>query len=196
MRLNSVIAYWTALCLVCSSLSAVAQKLSIETVDHHDAITVNASAVMQVRLATAWSVISDYEHLADFVPGMHSSRVLQRSDNQVLLEQTGSLGFLFFQQAIEVRLAVSESPPDRIVAHAVGGNLKQMDGSYTLETLPDGKVRLSYSGSLRPDFALPPLIGKLAVRQVLERQFKSLVDEILRREATPIPSAAEDSQKQ
>lgn len=196
MRLNFVIAWWTALCLVYSSLSAVAQELSIETVDHHEAITVNASAVMPVRLATAWSVISDYEHLADFVPGMHSSRVLQRSDNQVLLEQTGSLGFLFFQQAIEVKLAVTESPPDRIVAHAVGGNLKQMDGSYSLETLPDGKLRLSYSGSLRPDFALPPLIGKLAVRQVLERQFRALVDEIRRRDALHTPPAPEDPQKQ
>jgi ribosome-associated toxin RatA of RatAB toxin-antitoxin module len=73
-----------------------AQELRIETAEHNEAMTVNASAVMQVRLATAWSVISDYDHLADFVPDMQSSRVLQRDGNQVLLEQKGSLGFLFF----------------------------------------------------------------------------------------------------
>lgn len=196
MMFNALTARLTVIGLICSSLGAPAQELSIETFELHEAITVNASAVMPVRLATAWSVISDYEHLADFVPGMHSSKVLQRSGNQVLLEQTGSLGFLFFQRAIEVKLAVTESPPDRIVAHAVGGNLRQMDGSYTLETLPDGKLRLSYSGSLRPDFALPPLIGKLAVRQVLERQFRALVDEIRRRDALHTQPAPEDPQKQ
>ncbi|MEG2048932.1 MAG: SRPBCC family protein [Comamonas sp.] len=196
MMLSTLIARWTLLGLMCSSLNALAQELSIETSEQHEAFTVNATAIMPVRLATAWSVISDYDHLADFVPGMHSSRVLERSGNQVLLEQTGSLGFLFFQQPIAVKLAVTESPPERIVAHAVGGNLKQMDGRYTLEAMPDGKVRLSYSASLRPDFAVPPVIGRLAVRQVLARQFKALVQEIQRRDAMHLPLVTEEVQKQ
>jgi carbon monoxide dehydrogenase subunit G len=159
-----------------------AQELRIETAEHNEALTVNASAVMQVRLATAWSVISDYDHLADFVPDMQSSRVLQRDGNQVLLEQKGSLGFLFFRQAIEVRLAVTEWPQQRIAAHAIGGNLKQMNGSYTLETQADGRVRLAYSARLVPAF-IPPLVGKPVLRQLLKRQFRALVDEIQRREA-------------
>jgi hypothetical protein len=108
--------------------------------------------------------------------------VLQRDGNQVLLEQKGSLGFLFFRQAIEVRLAVTEWPQQRIAAHAIGGNLKQMDGSYTLAQA-DGRVRLAYSARLVPAFAIPPLVGKPVLRQLLKRQFRALVDEIQRREA-------------
>ena len=63
-----------------------------------------------------------------------------------------------------------------------------MDGSYTLETLADGRVRLSYSGRLVPAFTIPPLLGKAVVRQLLTRQFKALVDEILRREALSLGS--------
>ena len=183
MRAGLVGACGAALTLFCGGLQVSAQELRIETAEHNEAITVNASAVMQVRRATAWSVISDYDHLADFVPDMQSSRVLQRDGNQVLLEQKGSLGFLFFRQAIEVRLAVTEWPQQRIAAHAIGGNLKQMDGSYTLETQADGRVRLAYSARLVPAFAIPPLVGKPVLRQLLKRQFKALVDEIQRREA-------------
>jgi hypothetical protein len=78
---------------------------------------------------------------------------------------------------------VTEWPQQRIAAHAIGGNLKQMDGSYTLETQADGRVRLAYSARLVPAFAIPPLVGKPVLRQLLKRQFRALVDEIQRREA-------------
>jgi hypothetical protein len=117
MRTALVGACGAALTMLCGGLQVSAQELRIETAEQNEALTVNASAVMQVRLATAWSVISDYDHLADFVPDIQSSRVLQRDGNQVLLEQKGNLGFLFFRQAIEVRLAVTEWPQQRIAAH-------------------------------------------------------------------------------
>jgi hypothetical protein len=133
-------------------------------------LTVNASAVMQVRLATAWSVISDYDHLADFVPDT-KARACCNATATSAAGAKGSLGFLFFRQAIEVRLAVTEWPQQRIAAHAIGGNLKQMDGSYTLETQADGRVRLAYSARLVPAF-IPPLVGKPVLRQLLKRQFR------------------------
>lgn len=169
--------------LLCACGAAPAQELDIETSGSNGAITVSASADMRVQLATAWSVISDYDHLAEFIPDMRSSRVVQRSGAQLLVEQTGVLGFLFFQQPVEVRLAVTEWPLQRITAHAVGGNLKEMEGSYTLETLPGGAVRLSYSARLRPDFPVPPVVGTLVVRDALARQFTAMVNEILRRDA-------------
>jgi carbon monoxide dehydrogenase subunit G len=180
---RTVAARWALPALLCTCGPASAQELSIETSGQGGAITVTASADMHVQLGTAWSVISDYDHLADFVPDMHSSRVVQRNGDQLVVEQTGAFGFLFFQQPIEVRLAVIESPWQRIVAHAVGGNLREMDGRYTLQALPSGEVRLSYTGRMVPEFSLPPVVGKLIVRNELTRQFNAVVKEIVRREA-------------
>jgi carbon monoxide dehydrogenase subunit G len=168
---------------LCAQLAASAQQVSIETSSQGDLITVTASAEMQVDPLTVWNVISDYDHLAEFIPDMHSSHVIQRDGDKLLVEQTGQFGFLFFQQPVEVKLAVVESPPRRIVAHAVGGNLREMEGRYALENLPTGEVRLSYSGRLVPDFPVPPIIGKMAVRSVLAKQFAGMVKEILRRDA-------------
>ncbi|MBT2321122.1 SRPBCC family protein [Variovorax paradoxus] len=169
-------------CALCAHVVATAQQVSIETSGQGELITVTASADMQVDPRTAWNVISDYDHLAEFIPYMHSSRVIQRDGDTLLVEQTGEIALLFFQQPVEVKLAVVESPPRRIVARAVGGNLKEMEGRYALETLSTGEVRLSYSGRLVPEFPVPPIIGKMAVRSVLAKQFTALVNEIHRRD--------------
>lgn len=176
VRVTVLILAWV-LCL-----PATAQRISIETSGQGDLVTVTASAEMQVDPRTVWSVISDYDHLAEFIPDLRSSRVVQRDGDRLIVEQTGKFAFLFFQQPVEVKLAVVESPPRRIVARAVGGNLREMEGRYELENLPTGAVRLSYSGRLVPEFPVPPIIGRMVVRRVLAKQFSAMVKEILRRD--------------
>jgi len=163
---------------------AGAQEVLIETIGNGELLTVTASAELQVDAGTAWATISDYDHLADFIPDMLSSRVIRREGDRVLIEQTGRIGFLVFQQPVQVRLEVHESPQRRIEAHAVGGNLKEMEGRYALESLPSGAVRLTYTGHLVPGFAVPPVFGALVVRNQLSKQFSALVREIVRRDLT------------
>jgi hypothetical protein len=79
-------------------------------------------------------------------------------------------------------MAVSEQPPRRIVARAVAGNMKDMEGSYELQATEAG-LKLGYSGRFVPDFFLPPLIGMPIVRRSLERRFRAMVEEIERRDA-------------
>lgn len=174
---------------LCAQVGAQAQQISVETSGEGSLITVTATAEMQVDSRTAWNVISDYDHLAEFIPEMRSSRVIERDGDKVLIEQAGLFTFLVFKQPVEVKLALVESPPRGIVARVVSGNLKQMDGRYTLEDLPAGKVRLSYAGRVVPDFFVPPIIGKVIVRSVLTKQFTALVKEILRRDALAKPTA-------
>ncbi len=166
-----------------ASAAASVPQVEIETNGQGDDITVTASAEMLVDPRTAWAVITDYNHLAEFIPYMRSSRVVQRDADGIVVEQTGVISYLFFRQPVQAQLAVVESPPRRVMARAVGGNLREMEGRYTLESLPDGTVRLSYSGRLVPAFAVPPVIGKLVVRNVLANQFSAMVKEIVRRDA-------------
>ena len=44
-------------------------------------------------------------------------------------------------------------------------------------------MRLNYAGELEPDFALPPVMGTLAVRSMVEEQFGAMMAEIERRAA-------------
>ena len=167
-------------CLPCSA--APAHEIAIEIVREGEFVSVRASAELKANARTAWEVLTDYDHLAEFIPDLRSSRVVQRTPDGVLVEQKGEFGFLFFKQSIEVTMAVSEEPPRRIVARAVAGNMKDMEGSYELQPSEAG-VRLAYSGRFVPDFFLPPLIGMPIVRRSLERRFRAMVEEIERRDA-------------
>ncbi|VTU19416.1 hypothetical protein H6CHR_01178 [Variovorax sp. PBL-H6] len=182
VRRRSAALFLLLLLPLADACAASVDRITVETDSQGELITVTAAADMQVDPRTVWDVISDYDRLAEFIPGMRSSRVIRRDGDEVLVEQTGEFGFLFFRQAIEVRLAVSESPPGRIVAHAIGGNLRSMEGRYAVESLSGGQVRLSYSGRLVPGFQVPPFISRIAVRSTMDRQFRALVREIVRRD--------------
>jgi ribosome-associated toxin RatA of RatAB toxin-antitoxin module len=162
---------------------SLAQHLDIETHRRDETITVEVSAEMPVDPRSVWSVITDYDHLARFIPYMRSSRVLQRDADRVIVEQTGELVFLFFHQPVEATLEVVEYPPTHVAARAIGGNLKALEGRYAIESLPSGYTRLSYSGRLVPDFDVPPVIGRIALQRVMARQFDAMVREIVRRDA-------------
>jgi carbon monoxide dehydrogenase subunit G len=163
---------------------ACAQEVSVETSRQGEFIIIEASADLQADVRTIWQVLTDYDHLSDFIPDMKSSRVLSRNADGVVVEQKGEFSFLFFSRPVEVQLVVVESPPRRVVSRAISGSFREMSGSYQLEPVPGG-IRLLYSGRMVPDFDMPPLFGMMAVRIVAQRRFSAMVREIIRRAALP-----------
>ena len=146
------------------------------------AVVVEALAIVAADARVAWTVLTDYDHYAQFVPDLKSSEVLARSGASAIVEQRGVAGLFFFHFPLEVRLAVTEQPFHTVECQAIAGNFKEMTGVYRLTPVPEG-VRLAYSGRLVPAFSLPPILGLPAVRASVERQFRGLVNEILRRES-------------
>jgi uncharacterized membrane protein len=147
-------------------------------------VTVRAEAVIEAPAALVWQVISDYERLPQFVPGIRRSAVVLRDGSRVLLEQSGEASFLLFSVPIEVRLEVEEAPPDTISSRAVAGNLRRMSGRYEIRPGPQpGTVLLLYSGLIEPGFDLPPVFGMAALQWNVEAQFEAMVHEIVRRAA-------------
>jgi ribosome-associated toxin RatA of RatAB toxin-antitoxin module len=141
-----------------------------------------ASAVLFAPAPIVWQVLTDYERLPAFIPGITKSSVRAREGTRLLVEQAGEARFLIFSFPIEVRLEVTESPSRGIASRAVGGNLRRMDGRY--ELAPDAArnaVTLRYTGEIEPEFNLPPLIGLAAMRHMVEEQFTAMVAEIERR---------------
>ena len=161
--------------------AAAAQPIGLETYRQGDAVNVYAEVRLDVDPKIAWDVLSDYDHLAEFIPDMSYSRVLSRDGDKVIVEQKGDFGVLFFRQPIELKLEIVETPRRAIVAHAVGGSFREMSGRYDLDEA-GGELRISYAGRFVPAFTLPAFLGIIGVRHTAATQLAALVDEIVRRD--------------
>ncbi len=166
------------------AVPAQAAEVTVRATRNGDALEVVAVAEFDGDIARTWQVLTDYGRIAEFVPNLQVSRVISRGRNSAVVEQKGEARVLFFSYPIDVRLAVTEHPHERVESRAVAGNFREMRNAYTLEQR-QGRVSLRYTGHLVPDFFVPPLIGTLALRLNVEETFRALVEEIERRHREP-----------
>lgn len=167
------------------SLYAAAAEVTVQATRDGDVLLIEAAADFEGTLAQTWQVVTDYDRLHEFIPNLKVSRVIGRGKGTITVEQKGEARMLIFSYPVEVTLAITESPPGKVVSKAVAGNFKEMSGVYTLEEAQQGRVRLRYAGRMAPDFFVPPVIGTWVLRQHVYETFAAMVDEIIRRQRVP-----------
>lgn len=173
-----------AIAVVAASLPATADaggEVVVETRRSGDAVEVQAHALLAAPMPLVWQVLTDYERMPRFIPGIAKSVVRERQGNHLLVEHSGDARFLIFSFPIDVTLEVDESPMVWVSSRAVGGNVRRMIGRYDLSEEAGRGVLLRYSGLIEPDFQLPPLIGAVALRSTIREEFTAMVAEIERR---------------
>jgi ribosome-associated toxin RatA of RatAB toxin-antitoxin module len=143
---------------------------------------IEARAEIAAPAELVWHTITDYDRLAEFVPGLISSRVVGRDGNTVTVEQMGELRIFFLRFPIDVTLASIESPPFEIGVKVLRGNLRRLDGGYRIEERGANDTLLHWRGLIEPDWIMPPFIGAALLREPMRRQFAGMVQEIGRRE--------------
>lgn len=180
--------------LCCLSSAALAQgtirELASEATQDGEFITVTATAEIEVPRAVAFAVLTDWENYPKFIPDIEHSKVLHREGNGLILEQRGTMRFLFFTQPITLQLAIVESPRERVISRALSGNLRGFSGRYEIRSLPSGALRITQTARFIPSFSLPEAIGTYIVKSVFTKSFEAGLEEMLRRHASAAPKAA------
>jgi len=175
------LAVFSCLLLLCGGTWA-ADDISVDATRRDDALEVVCRVSLDAPLELVWQTLTDYGRLAEFIPGMRRSRVVERRGAVTVVEQSGDAGFLFFTFPIEVTVASTERPPYALDVTLVKGNLKRLDGGYRIAPQPGGRILLTWSGVVEAP-AMPPLLGELVMRGNIEDQFRGMVSEIERRDA-------------
>ncbi|WP_295951871.1 SRPBCC family protein [Rhodoferax sp.] len=142
--------------------------------------TVDMTIHVPVDPARAWAVLTDFEHMADFVPNLASSQVTERSDGLVKVVQKGVAKYGVFSTHFESTREIHLVPTHEIRAHGVGGNVQRMESLMQLE--PDGTgTKLTYHAEVQPGFWFPPLVGPSLVQHQTAEQFTAMLHEMLKR---------------
>lgn len=167
-----------------SAVARAALPAEIKVEQQGDEFHVYAQSEVDADRMTIWSTLSDYDHLARFIPGMSRSRIVSRTGADAVVEQSGSAVVGPFRRSFTVLLAVREEPDQSISASGIGGDFRRFESRYEVVSLGPQRARIIYQATLLPDAALPPIVGLLAMRSMIGTQFNALVAEIRRRART------------
>lgn len=167
-----------------SSLAQDRDRVHVEATRAGTAVAIKARATLNAPYALIWSTLTDYDHLARFIPGIRNSHVLESRGRTTIVEQEGEAGFWIFTYPIHVVVASREEPPGFIGIRLIKGNLKQLSGGYRIEKLGTGKdaFELRWQGVIEPSISLPLFLTVPLMRANIADQFRSMVDEIERRD--------------
>lgn len=181
---------WAAIALATTLAPAAdvaegAQNVAVEAQRQGDALAISARATIRAPLSLIWRTLTDYDHLAEFVPGMKKSRVLYRRGSTVIVEQIGEASFLLFRYPIAVVVESDEHYPTTIGVRVLSGNLKQLAGNYRIDSAAGAhdEFVLRWRGIIEPDISLPLFITAPGLREAVADQFLGMVNEIERRQA-------------
>lgn len=172
----------TLMLLLAFPLAHAADEVTVEARRKGDALEVVCSAILGTSAELVWQTLTDYNRLAEFIPGLRRSRVVGQRDGAIVVEQAGEAHFLFISIPVEATLLTRERPPHAIDVSLEKGTLRRLEGGYRIQPQGAGRVVLTWQGTVEAQ-ALPPLLGELIMRASIEEQFRGMVREIERREA-------------
>ena len=128
----------------------------------------------------AWRVLVDFDEMAAIVSNLHSSRVVSRTGNVLIVEQSGveAEGPLRipFHSVREVEL----HPTSSMHARLLRGSMRRLEGWTRLTAAADGTF-ITSRGEMQASGWVPPLVAPHFIRRATLRQYAELRNEMLRR---------------
>jgi hypothetical protein len=158
-----------------------AEPIELQVERSASRLKVQATIAAEAPAALCYTVIADFDRLADFIPALRSSRIVSEPGQPQLLRQVGEATLGLSMYAIDVTLALETDPPRRITFTRVAGNLAVMDGRW-LVSGDSARCLVDYRADLVPQFWVPPLLGPLLVKRQVQMQLQALKAEIERRD--------------
>lgn len=158
--------------------------------DQDGTLQLNISFRVPVSPREAWAVLTDFEHMAEFVPNLESSQVLARTSKTLQVEQKGSISLGMLPIRYESKRQIDLTPYQVIRSRSLSGNTR-LDSVMVLT--PVGKeTLLAYRATAVPDLPVPNSLVSSYMGEMLEHQFKAMGQEMLRRSKSGDAYDAED----
>jgi hypothetical protein len=155
-----------------------------------DVVSVQAALSVPVGAAQAFAVLTDYDHMREFLPDVVESKVVQRSANRLVVSQSGHMKLGVFSMPFDSVRQVELTPPHTLVSHAISGSVSRATVTTTLKEA-SGKTLITYESEAALNRWIPAGIGNGIVAAHVRQQLVAMRAEMVRRQFTS-PAAAPD----
>ena len=164
--------------------TALQEGITVNVEAHGELIVADVDFYVPANPGEIWAVLTDYEHMTDFLPNLYYSKKLEGTADTFQVAQRGKaflgpivISFAYIQE-------VTLTPYKEIRFHLISGTFKQLDGVVRLIEA-GGNTHVVYHGASIPTFPLPKAIIVLMTEQTIREQFESMKKEILQRKRNP-----------
>jgi ribosome-associated toxin RatA of RatAB toxin-antitoxin module len=160
--------------------AAPAGQVQVEVSEERGTYQVVATFPIPQRAALAMTVLTDYDRIPRFMPDVRTSRVLERTDNRVVVEQEAVAKFLLFSKQVHLVLDVEEGPVLLKFQDRCKKAFSRYEGSWTLEERPD-RTDVTYKLTAKPTFDVPGFLLKRLMKRDAAEMIGRLQAEIAAR---------------
>lgn len=156
------------------------KDIAVHVQNDGEQIVVDADFLAPVAPQQAWAVLTDFENISGFNPDILSSKVTDRTGNnlRVLQKSVTKYGFLSF--AFESVREINLVPFKKIQERMVSGHMRKMEETTQL-TLEGKGTRVTYHGIFIPNVRIPFIGGHVLIKREARAQFEKVLNEMLRR---------------
>lgn len=122
----------------------------------------------------AWKVLTDFDHMADILPGLSLSEVIARDGAVLQIHQKGKASIGMISKSFDTQKQVTLEPERRILSHSESPDVRSSDSVTELLDTPEGlEIRYRLKVQLLNE-ALAGFAGR-ALRQQTADNFTRLL---------------------
>jgi hypothetical protein len=156
------------------------RDIAVATRRDGETFVVDVNFVVETNPQEAWNVLTDYDHMTEFVSNLAMSWIVRRDTAKVEVAQTSQMSLGPFELKFENVREVALVPLREIRSTLVRGDMKA--STFTTRLAIEGSAtRIINHGRFAPDRWIPPLIGTAMLEAETRKHFAELRAEILRR---------------
>ena len=136
---------------------------------------------------TAWQVLTDYNNFELFLPGVTNSELLETNGDRKIFEQISRIKTFIFSTKARIRMAVTESYPQKIAFNFLDGDLDSLDGMWLLEPVspypsaPPNQVLITYQVNVEPNSIPSRSVFYNIYENTLEKTLAAIKEEVEQR---------------
>jgi carbon monoxide dehydrogenase subunit G len=154
--------------------------VTVEAEAQGDMIVVAASLYVPATPNDAWVVLTDFDHMAYFLPNIEYSQKLYGTAETFQVAQKGKAFFGPFSQSFDLIREVTLSPYREIRSRQISGTFEKLDVVTQLIPSVDGTF-IVYRAELIAGVSLPNSIILAMTKKTIRDQFEAVRLEILKR---------------
>lgn len=167
------------------------EKIEVKVKIAGENVIVDLSLVVPATRQQVWAVLTDFDHMANFISNLKESKVVSTSADTMKVFQRGSAKYGPISFQFESTREMQLEPFDSIRSRMISGNMRKMEG--TTQLVEEGtQTRIIYHTDSIPGVWIPPIVGKVFIEHEIREQFQEIRNEIIKRKQEPsqVPQVA------